>query len=395
MILIRRALSALACVVLAACASTHQTGIMPATSAQRTTSSSQSAGGISHITVIVMENVAYESVIGNAAAPFLNSLAARSALFTNSHALGHPSEPNYLALFSGSTQGVTTDECPLTFSGDNLAAQLAAQGLTFAGYAEDAPASGNPCFAAPSSSVSSGYLYWRKHAPWTDFTNAPNAATQAYTPGVSLDNTVTFITPNICNDMHDCSVATGDAWLQQNVPGIESYDSANNGLLVITFDEGEYSNSNHIATILDGPMVTAGQYDARIDHLTLLHFIETAFGLPLLGAGSDPAPIQAAVTSGSGSGSGSGNGGAPSPSPSTPPGSAFTDTGIVGQVYGDYVHVQFGAGCGWLHVYTSAQTVYSPDSWRPSAGDTVTVHGSGSCVNHAHATEIDLQQAGP
>lgn len=371
--MVRCAVCAFACILLAACASTHQTGIMPLSSTPRSTSdAATAAGGISHITVIVMENAPYESVIGSADAPFLNALAAQSALFTNSHGVTHPSEPNYLALFSGSTQGVTSDACPVAFDGDNLAAQLAARGLTFAGYAEDAPASGNPCFADPSSSVSSGYLYWRKHAPWTDFGNAPNAAAQGYAPGVNLNNAVNFIVPNICNDMHDCGVAAGDAWLAQNVPAIRSYDASNNGLLIVTFDEGQYSAENHIATILNGPMAIAGQNTARIDHYSILHFIETTFGLPLLGSNGDPAPLLAALTNSAAS---------------------FTRTGTIGQVEPDFVHVQFGTGCGWLHVFTSAATVYSPASWHPAPGDTVTVHGSGSCINRATATEIDLQQS--
>lgn len=370
--MIRWALAAFACIVLAACASTHQTGIMPLSPTQRSTSdATTAAAGISHITVIMMENVPYESAIGSGDAPFLNALAARGALFTNSHGVAHPSEPNYLALFSGSTQGVTSDACPLAFDGDNLAAQLSAHGLTFAGYAEDAPVSGNPCFADPSSSVSSGYLYWRKHVPWADFNNAPNGAAQAYAPGVNLNNAVNFIVPNICNDMHDCGVATGDAWLAENVPAIESYDASNAGLLVVTFDEGVDSAANHIVTILDGPMVNSGQYGASIDHYSMLHFIETTFGLPLLGANGDASPILGAIAGGA----------------------SFTHTGTVGQVMPDYVHVQFGTGCGWLHVFTSASTAYSPASWRPAPGDTIMVRGSGSCINRATATEIDLQQS--
>jgi plastocyanin len=64
----------------------------------------------------------------------------------------------------------------------------------------------------------------------------------------------------------------------------------------------------------------------------------------------------------------------------------------VNQIEDDYVHVQFGAGCGWLHVFTNAATVYSPASWRPAPGDTVTVRGTGTCTDHATAAEIDLQQ---
>ena len=97
-----------------------------------------------HTVIVMMENLSYGEVIGNRSAPFLNGLARRGALFTNSHAVAHPSEPNYLALFSGSTHGVTDDSCPLRFTGPNLASELIAAGHTFAGYAEGLPGTGSP-----------------------------------------------------------------------------------------------------------------------------------------------------------------------------------------------------------------------------------------------------------
>src|SRR5256885_10044214 len=89
-----------------------------------------------HIVVAVMENHGYADVIGNPQAPFINSLASRGALFTRSYAVSHPSEPNYLALFSGSSHGVTSDQCPLSFAAPNLATGLIAAHRTFAGYSE-------------------------------------------------------------------------------------------------------------------------------------------------------------------------------------------------------------------------------------------------------------------
>ena len=63
----------------------------------------------SHVVVVIEENHSYDQIIGNADAPFINKLAAEGALFTDAHAIRHPSQPNYLALFSGSTQGTTGD----------------------------------------------------------------------------------------------------------------------------------------------------------------------------------------------------------------------------------------------------------------------------------------------
>ena len=102
-----------------------------------------------HTVVVVMENHSYADIIGNPAAPFINELAGRGALFTRSSAITHPSEPNYLALFSGSTQGVTDDGCPNRFTAPNLAADLIRVGKSFAGYAEDLPGPGSPAKPAP------------------------------------------------------------------------------------------------------------------------------------------------------------------------------------------------------------------------------------------------------
>src|SRR5262249_11245821 len=84
----------------------------------------------------------------------------RRAVFTRAFAETHPSQPNYLALFSGSTQGVTDDSCPHTFAADNLARALLDAGRTFTGYSEGLPSPGY-------SGCSSG-SYARKHNPWAD-----------------------------------------------------------------------------------------------------------------------------------------------------------------------------------------------------------------------------------
>ena len=238
-----------------------------------------------------MENYNFSQVMHTGAAPYLQSLAQSSAVFTNSHGVSHPSEPNYLALFSGSTQGLSSDACPVTYNGANLATELTAKGYSFAGYAEDWPGS-TACTAVPST-TGSGFLYWRKHVPWVSFSSVPLSDGSSYGgPGTPLTGSVNFVVPNICDDMHDCSIGTGDAWLAQNIPSILSYDNANNGLLIVTFDEGDNDASNHIVTIMTGPHVNNGQYSQRIDHYSVLRLIETNFGLPLLGASASATPIS-------------------------------------------------------------------------------------------------------
>jgi len=158
-----------------------------------------------HIVLVVLENHSYGDIIGNPAAPFISGLARQGALFTRSFAVTHPSEPNYLALFSGATDGITDDSCPHTFRSPNLAADLAAAHRSFTGYAESLPARG--------SAVCVSGEYARKHVPWADFANVPAASSQplANFPGADLAAlpTVAWVIPNLCHDMHDCSVSTG------------------------------------------------------------------------------------------------------------------------------------------------------------------------------------------
>src|SRR6195256_1152166 len=113
-----------------------------------------------HVVIVIEENHGYSQIIGSSQAPYINTLATQGALFTKSYALTHPSQPNYLALFSGSTQGITDDSCPHTFSVASLESQLLSAGKSFAGYSEALPQSG-------SETCSSGE-YARKHVPWTD-----------------------------------------------------------------------------------------------------------------------------------------------------------------------------------------------------------------------------------
>jgi acid phosphatase len=156
-----------------------------------------------HVLVVIFENKSSSEVVGNRSAPYLTGLADHGAYFVRAHSVAHPSEPNYLALFSGSTQGLTSDACPLHFGRrSNLAAELSAAGSTFVGYAEGLP---RPSYAGCSSGE-----YARKHAPWTDFAGLPAGTAQplsAFPHELSKLPTVAFVVPNLCHDMHDCSVS--------------------------------------------------------------------------------------------------------------------------------------------------------------------------------------------
>ncbi|MFB9239435.1 alkaline phosphatase family protein [Plantactinospora siamensis] len=233
-----------------------------------------------HVVVVFFENKPAARVVGNPDAPYLTALAGRSAAYTNAHGVTHPSQPNYLALFSGSTQGVRSDRCPLRL-GDrpNLARQLLDAGHTFTGYAEGLPAPGF------TGCVSGRYA--AKHAPWVDFANLPPELGQPYTAWpADLDRlpTVAFLSPGLCNDMHDCSVATGDRWARERLAPYVEWAQIHDSLLVVTFDEDDGHAGNQILTLVAGAGVRPGRYAERVDHYSVLRTIEDLYGLPRLGA---------------------------------------------------------------------------------------------------------------
>ncbi len=250
----------------------------------------RAAGGVprpDHVVIVIFENTTASTIYGNSQAPYFNHLAATGAEFTNAHAIEHPSEPNYLDLFSGSNQGVTDDSCPHTFSTDNEAAQLINAGLTFTGYAEDLPSAG--------STVCTSGNYARKHNPWVNFTNVPAADNQpfsAFPTDFTQLPTLSWVVPNLCDDIHDCSVSTGDTWLKNNLDAYVQWANAHNSLLITTFDENDGASGNNIATIFNGQMVKQGSYGENIDHFSVLRTIEDMYGLPYAGSASSATSIS-------------------------------------------------------------------------------------------------------
>jgi len=237
------------------------------------------AGRPDHVVVAVFENKSYGQIAGNPSAPYLNSLIARAATFTDAHGVAHPSQPNYLALFSGSTQGVTDDHCPVRLHDTpNLARQLLDAGLSFIGYSEGLP--------GPGYTGCGGDGYAAKHNPWADFDTVPAGANQPYTAWPADPDrlpTVAFVVPNLCDDMHDCPVSTGDTWARTHLDPYLRWADAHNSLLVVTFDENDNSPGNQIVTLIAGARVRPGVRPGRIDHYTVLRTIEDLYGLRPVG----------------------------------------------------------------------------------------------------------------
>src|SRR5579875_2302673 len=239
-----------------------------------------------HIVIVLEENKASQKILGNPDAPYINSLATSGANMSDFFAETHPSQPNYLALFSGSTQGVTDDSCPHTFGVDNLGSELIAAGDSFTGYSESLPSVGY-------TGCTSG-LYARKHSPWVNFSNLPASTNQPFTSfpsDYSQLPDVSFVIPNLDDDMHNGTIAQGDTWLKNNLGGYVTWAQTHNSVLAVTFDEDDHSENNQIPTMLVGQPVQPGNYPEQVNHYNLLRTIEDAYGIAPLGASASAAPI--------------------------------------------------------------------------------------------------------
>ncbi|WP_235841957.1 alkaline phosphatase family protein [Neobacillus fumarioli] len=242
---------------------------------------------IDRIVIVIEENHASQQINGNQSAPYMNSLAFQGANFTNYHAIEHPSQPNYLDIFSGSNQGVTNDRMPKTkFTADNLASELIAKNYTFAGFSEDLPSVG---FNGEKHNH-----YARKHNPWVNFTNVPKLANQPlknFRTDFHKLPTVSFVIPNLQHDMHDGTIKEADQWLKEHLDAYVKWAKTNNSLLIVTWDEDDNSHENTIPTFFVGPMVKQGEYHQKVNHFNLLRTIEDIYGLPHAGESNYVSPI--------------------------------------------------------------------------------------------------------
>ncbi|MBV8766241.1 MAG: hypothetical protein JOZ66_15135 [Hyphomicrobiales bacterium] len=226
-----------------------------------------------HIVVVVEENRGFLQIIGNPNAAYINSLAATGMLFTEYHALAHPSQPNYFALFSGSTQGATGDGDYFFPDTPTLAGELRHAGYSFVGYAESSAE--------------------RDHSPWLSFGDSQRAG-QPFSRFPTDYNelpAVAFISPDAQHNMHDGTIAQADRWLNANLSAFAHWAMGHDSMLVVTFDEDQGTRDNRVATLVVGARIPSGRSTQRLDHYSLLHTIEVLYGLPPLGA-SAAAPVM-------------------------------------------------------------------------------------------------------
>jgi hypothetical protein len=241
----------------------------------------------SHVVWIMLENVGY-SVVGSPSAPYFNELASRCGLATHDYAISHPSLPNYVALTSGSTQGISDDGEPSTHP-LGVASIFSELGTNWRALVESMP---SPCDRVTSGS------YAARHNPAVYYTSIASSCRRqdvALTLPLNLGAGFTMIVPNICDDMHSCPVATGDAWLRRIVPLILASPQYQSRTLVlfITYDENDSMASNQIPTLVIAPSTPRGERAGlRLTHYSLLKTTETLLHVaPLGGARGAPSMI--------------------------------------------------------------------------------------------------------
>jgi hypothetical protein len=246
-----------------------------------------------HVIWIWMENKGYSSIIGSGSAPYENTLANQCGLASKYSDLGvKPSLPNYINATSGATQGIADNNDPSShpLTADNLFRQVRAAGGTAKSYQESMPEN---CYLTRSG------LYAPKHNPASYYIGGDDrAACQRdnlnYTQfGTDLNSgnlpTFSFITPNLCNDTHDCSVSTGDTWLKNELGRILSSDAYATGdtAVFLMWDEGAGTEPDHMPFIGISPSVKPGTVSSSaLNHHSALRTTEEMLGIKTYIGGS-------------------------------------------------------------------------------------------------------------
>ncbi len=231
-----------------------------------------------HVFVVTEENTDYASVIGNSSMPYLNSLANQYGLATQYYANTHPSIGNYFMLATG--QIITNNDSYSTVvTVDNIVRELLAAGKTWKSYAEDLPAVGYT-----GGDVGN---YARKHNVFALLSDVVNDATQV--------NRLVPFTQFAPNDAHDCSLATADTWLKNNIdPLIKSATFQQDGLLIIVFDESGGDNTNgggRVAWVAVSPKSKLGYQSAMLyQHQSTLRLILHGLGVTAFPGAAATAP---------------------------------------------------------------------------------------------------------
>lgn len=261
-----------------------------------------------HVVIVIEENHGLDQIIGSKDAPFINKLAKNGALFTNAHGVTHPSQPNYIAIFSGSIQEVRDDHClenadPKTpFTTPNLGYELISKGYSFTGYSEFMPKEGyTGCGLGKSIFKHGSPVYARKHNPWVDWQGSGknqipspvNRTMKSFPKDFNKLPTVAIVIPDEDNDMHNgpdpATIKRGDTWLKMHMKSYINWAKKHNSLFILTYDEDNDTPANHIPTIFVGPMVQNKHFREFINHYSVLRTVEDLYGLDHAGPAAEKA----------------------------------------------------------------------------------------------------------
>jgi phospholipase C len=249
-----------------------------------------------HVIVVMFENRNASQVLQSTLAPSFRRLAERYATLEHYDAVAHPSLPNYLALISGSTHGLRSDCSACTVSAPNLADTLAAHSLTWKAYVEDRPRQ-LVHFRNPAVKARIPFLYFRdvrsSRRRMRDI--VPLAAFRADLGAHRLPS-FSLVVPDLCHDMHNCPIATGDRWLASFMRPLSRPGVLSRTVVFVTFDEARawfhQGGGGPVAAIVVGPLVRKDSLSVlHLDHYSLLRTIEQAWHLPLLGRSATAPPI--------------------------------------------------------------------------------------------------------
>ncbi len=246
----------------------------------------QQLPAFSHVFVVVEENTNYSSVVGNASMPYLNSLINQYGLATQYYANTHPSIGNYFMLTTGNII-TNNDSYNQTVTTDNVVRHLLNAGKTWKAYEEDLPYAG---YITPNVNK-----YARKHCPLSFFSDVVNSSSEKLNlvPFTQFKTDLannsfpqySFITPNLCNDAHDCPLGTADGWLKNNIaPLLKSASFKNGGLLIIVFDESASDNAHgggRVAWVAISPQFSKAGYKstAGYQHQNTLRLMLQGLGV--------------------------------------------------------------------------------------------------------------------
>jgi hypothetical protein len=287
----RRGIALLGLALLAGCGGGSAGATMPSTVPR-----SVRVPDFKHVVLVVFENHEVSSITGNPDAPTFNALSRRYATLTNYDAVSHPSLPNYLALVSGSTHGITSDCTSCIVRARSLADTLTATGKTWKTYAEDLP--------YPGFTGGGAGRYAKKHDPFLYFRDVADSPRRRdrVVPFTRLARDLrrhrlpsfSLLIPNLCDDIHACPVATGDAWLKAHVVPLLHARELRRSVIFVVFDEGstDTGGGGHVEALALGPTVRrAAKFRKATNHYGLLRTIEDGWHLPRLGRSRRGTPI--------------------------------------------------------------------------------------------------------